>query len=806
MAKWLILSVLMGAAVPAEKLPSEGINLALGKVAKFDPAPNYEDYQPEAVAGVLCDGIYNGCRWGKAGTVGWTNLDRIKLIDIDLGEAQPIGKVTFDTITGLASQVTFPDAVLVFCSVDGQQYHYLCDVLTESLPQQKAINHRFSAEGLKGWGRFVRLAVISGGFYVFCDEIEILQGEHQQDAAVFLDSEPIPADSVRDEAMKRSDWATRKNATLTLLREAETALALRAPLLEDAQLFAETQDVLEDGRKSILNDPSVTTPDFSRGPPYGMIDSRAFSAIGKINAMLWPDKSAVVWHTNDWDWLHPLDAPLGTETNPSIHVDMMQNEWATASFVVTSAADQMQQLSISMDVFDGPTPIPSEQVLEIAHVVHVEAMGFNYRDDAIVPMNSATVDLSPGIAKRIWLTFKTRGLTIAPGTYSTELSVDVDGKSVAMVPLTLRVWPIRFPDDVSLHSNTWGYFDRSTVQGLERAAARDLADHYNTAFTLHHSWIPYPQVDSEGNFTEPLDFTRMDQMLEWCPEVRLWLIWPGFEWGFCRLGTKEYGSSVWEKVFTRWVTEIRDHLAERGIGKESFAWYWLDEANSGEEWEELCLRPSKLVKSIDPEMQVWTNPKARTAQGVKEIEAGLPYFDMYCPVLASITRNRKVLDICHRTRCKSWTYVCSSEKNRDPFAYYRWFSWNAWKLGLGGIGMWVYVDDSNMTFSDYTHGVSYGMVYRGDQTIIASKRWEAWRQGIADYEYLRMLRDAVTEKKNTQQDSVWIRKADRILNDGVDEIVVTGQLGDPSARAVPDDLRVQILECLAGLQNETSSP
>ena len=141
-------------------------------------------------------------------------------------------------------------------------------------------------------------------------------------------------------------------------------------------------------------------------------------------------------------------------------------------------------------------------------------------------------------------------------------------------------------------------------------------------------------------------------------------------------------------------------------------------------------------------MQVWTNPQVKTSQGVREIEEGLPYCDMYCPVLGSIARNPKVLEICHRTRRKSWTYVCSSEKNRNPFAYYRWFAWNAWKLNLGGIGMWVYVDDNNMTFSDYTDGVSYGMVYRGDHGILDSKRWDAWRQGIADYEYLRMLRDA----------------------------------------------------------------
>jgi len=81
----------------------------------------------------------------------------VKLIDIDLGAAYPIDKVTFDTATGLASQVTFPAAVLVFASTNGEQYRYLGDVLTESLPQESGmLNHRFVLDQLTGWGRYVR--------------------------------------------------------------------------------------------------------------------------------------------------------------------------------------------------------------------------------------------------------------------------------------------------------------------------------------------------------------------------------------------------------------------------------------------------------------------------------------------------------------------------------------------------------------------------------------------------------------------------------------------------------------------------
>lgn len=802
----LLIALAAAPVEPSVTKPTDGTNLALGKVVRFDPVPNYHQCRDDDDVRQLCDGVYNGCRWADRGTVGWTRLDRVKLIDIDLGAAFPIEKVTFDSVTGLASQVTFPAAVLVFASNDGEQYRYLGDVLTEAIPQEAGLlNHRFVIGKLKGWGRYVRLAIISGGFFVFCDEIEILQGDHTEAEAAFLDPDPIPVGDVRAYATARIDWATQKNSTLMLLREARKATAARVDLVRNPQRIAAVRSLIEAGHQRVMIDPSVTSADYKQGPPYRDLDGQAFAAVGNLNAALWPEQPVVVWKTNDWTWLRPLDAPLGIKPGANIRVDMMQNEWATASFVVTSASDQWQQLSFSASSFEGPATITSAQVLKIAHVVHAEAMGFNFRDDAMVPIEEGPVRLGPGVAKRIWLTFKTRHKDVTPGTYSSTIEVLAGGTPVATVPVRLRVWPFHFPEDVSLHSNTWGYFDQVVLQGREKAAAQNLADHYNTAFTLHHSWIPYPKPDSEGNFTEPLDFTRMDQMLKWCPDVRLWLIWPGFEWSFCQLGTKEYGTPLWEKVFTKWVTQIRDHLAEKGVPKERFAWYWLDEANSGHEWESLCLRPSQLVKAIDPGMQVWMNPKAKTPQGVREIEEGLPYFDMYCPVLGSINGNSKVLDICHRTRLKSWTYVCSSEKNRDPFAYYRWFSWNAWKLGLGGIGMWVYVDENNMTFSDYTDGVSYGMVYRGDHGIIDSKRWEAWRQGIADYEYLRMLRDVVDAAKKSGTDPERLQEAEHILSEGVDQVVTEHQHDPPAKSALADQLRVQILECLTTLSVKGTS-
>ena len=233
------------------------------------------------------------------------------------------------------------------------------------------------------------------------------------------------------------------------------------------------------------------------------------------------------------------------------------------------------------------------------------------------------------------------------------------------------------------------------------------------------------------------------------------------------------------------------------MDRSEFAWYWIDEPGEAK-WRDVCDPASRLLKKVDPEMLTWEDPSPGVTD--EQLEDSLPYFDMYCPNLGHID-SPTVLDICHRTNLRSWYYACASEKNSSPFAYYRWFSWNAWEMQLGGIGMWVYVDDNGMTFSDYTTGVSYGLIYRGDKGVIGSKRWDAWRQGIADYEYLRMLTDALAAAKQAGENTPAMRTAQRILDGGVAEVVGEDPHGGQSENMdVPDRYRLEILECLAAMQ------
>lgn len=782
---------------------SKGHNLALGRPCRYSPAPNYNTYCKDPNIGYkLTDSQYNGCRWTDKGTVGWiVGRNRVIYIDLDLGAAYPIGEVTFDTITGLRAQVTFPAAVLVFLSSDGQQYRYLGDVLAEYMPQNKLPNHRFALADLKGWGRFVRLAIIPDGFYVFSDEIEIIEGVHTEKEAAYLDSNPILSEQVGAYATGMIDLVKQKNTTLALLRGANEAIDNRATGLRDGDLINEARKLVNDGRKKVLTSRVAIAADYALGPPYRPYELPVFETIARLNSKIFSDGPLLIWQDDHWGPLHYLDVPLTTSLGATVSVDMMNNEWATGSFIVTSASAKALALTVSAEDFEGPATVSADKVLKIQHVVHVEAYGNRFPDDAIVPQAYGPIILAPGISKRIWLTFNTRGMDLKPGAYFSNISVKTGDEKLYKVPIKLVVWPLRFPDKVALQSNTWAYFE-GPIAGLERAAAQDLQDHYNTSLTIHHGFLPYPKIDNEGKFIEPLDFSKLDEVLAWNPGTRLWLLWPGFEFGFRNLGGAIFGSAVWERVFAEWTCQIRDHMLQKGIDKNQFAWYWIDEPN-GKVWDEVCVPASALLKKIDPEMLVWANPASTVNAG--QLKNALPYFDIYCFPQGRVF-DRGIRDICGQTRLESWFYGCASDKNSDPFASYRWFSWAAWRMGLGGIGMWVYADQNSVTFSDYNKGVSYGMIYRKEGCVMASKRWEAWRQGIADFEYLRMLRDAVLSARKANIAGTAIDRAEFILSHAVADVVGTNSNGgDSSKRSLPDFYKNQILKCLAELHIQNTA-
>jgi hypothetical protein len=81
------------------------------------------------------------------------------------------------------------------------------------------------------------------------------------------------------------------------------------------------------------------------------------------------------------------------------------------------------------------------------------------------------------------------------------------------------------------------------------------------------------------------------------------------------------------------------------------------------------------------------------------------------------------------------------------------------------------------------------------------KHSEAIREGVQDYELLCLLRDKVQSVRPAKGDSAWLTQAEKLLGDGVAEVLQTVKADNlewqsAKDRSRMDALRIQLMDAL----------
>jgi hypothetical protein len=727
-----LLAVVAATAQPMAPLP--GVNLALGKPVRFSIEPNYTLCKGGDETD-LTDGKYwqpdNPAKygfWGDTGTVGWSwgGSDQTPgaLITVDLGEVSAISAVGFDTTAG-ASQVTFPGAVLLYVSDDGQAWQYATDLINEAVPQNTFIRHRFVAQDLNSRGRYVGVYVVKGGFYAFVDEIEVMGGGHDPGSVRFA-SPPVALEALNADAGARARAATQKNTSLYLIRSAR-----------DLKPDAATAKALAGLQQHAVAMTEVERVDFSRGLPYTTLDEAVCRTMGAYYQRR-QSGPLTVWAPQPTLWSNTT--PFARPTRPSaikLHADMMVGEREPVAFNVSNNTPRPLRVRVSVA---GPTGWIAAN-LEKRITTHVLSSGFLFSDDALTPFADRAVTIPPGTTRQVWLILNSRGA--AAGNHRATVTVQAAGRTQTL-PLTATVYPVEMPARPQYLSQGWGYFDWKPAAGFEREAAAEMERAYETAQVLHHPYIPWPKVDPETRqLVRPItvDFTKLDEMLAYRPYVRQWLLWTGFEFGYMSLNYRQandvpaVGTPEHDAIFREWVRQIRDHLAEKGFTTNDWAFYWVDEPGD-DSFLKVIVPASKLAKEVDPTILIWEDHQV----SLEALEEYPDAIDIHCCPRSYYRNHPEILAHVLAEKHPSALYECASSKASDPHTYYRLHHLSAVDLGLDGAGMWVW-GDSGGQFSDFDGPhTSYGMVYATDKGPITGKRREAWREGIEDVELFRHLR------------------------------------------------------------------
>jgi len=773
-------------------------NIAQGKKYTLEPRPNYSHCTDAGDKIQLTDGVYTkGYFWTQKSTVGWSGANPA-IITIDLGTVQPICGVSFNTAAGVAG-VQWPLSIFILISDDNKSYSYVGDLVElaseHGQPKTEGYSvHRFWTNKLKAHGRYVKLLCSGQGTFIFIDEIEIYRGpdEWRDEPVVGRKTQDVKkffAEQVVIQAIKK-----RLYNDVAELRRAMADIAIKENLVKE----------LASIEKEIGNIREVSIEGFRTIFPLNNLHRRIFS----VQAAIWRQKGVnglVVWQKNRWDMLSPTEQPRGNGAR--IDVAMMKNEYRSAAFNISNPARRDVELNLAIiELPGGQNP----------NYIAVHEVPFTDTKSG-VPIAAALplmrkvgqyfrTEIAAGMTRQVWLSFHPND--IPAGEYNGKIVIK---GTTTEVPVRLKIYPFKFPDEPTLHLGGWDYTDqdnRYEVTVKNRAAfIQHLREHFVDTPWATSSVMPRGKYDKEGNMTEE---PSVENFLKWIKR------WPNSRnyYVFAAVGSQfagfKIGTPAFKRAVAQWISWWVDKLRQWHIRPGQLGLLLVDEPHSHEQ-DMVIIEYARVIQKAQPEVLIWEDPTWR--QPWKATAELFEVSDVLCPNLPMwISQGKRFADFYIKQRDAGrilWFYSCSGPgKLLDPYSYHRMQHWFCWKYGAEGSGFWAFGDSSGASsWNEYlSRRGAYTPVFLDEDSVTAGKHMEAIREGIEDYEYLRMLQDRIAQLESSGTENSSVDAAKRLLASAGERVTSCMTKTEmiywqqPKDRSVADSVRVEVLEMLAQLR------
>jgi Domain of unknown function (DUF4091) len=528
---------------------------------------------------------------------------------------------------------------------------------------------------------------------------------------------------------------------------------------------------------------------------------------------------SVWWCESGWKVGHEsglLDNPRG-ELEP-VAVSAARGEFESAQVVlrpekqgelVWAAAGPMRSL------WGRETPI-AVKIYEVAYVQVTRptdstgAPGW-YPD----PLSSLPLPLALPARQNqpLWLTFHVPRET-KPGDYHGELRLKTSLGDVN-VPLRVHVYDFALPEETHLKSALgMGAHEINRYHHLEQPQDKEAVyEKYLRNFAEHrispYSFYDYAPIDiqfaGEGtNKHAQVDFTRFDRAAErWLDQAHFntfMLPLRGMGGGTFQsrhlgeLEGFEEGTPEFARLFQDYLSQIETHLRKRNWLPKAFT-YWFDEP-----------APKDFSFVVDGMERLYAAaPGARRMLTVEPEPPLLGHVDIWCGLTPKWTP-----DLVRQRReagDEVWWYICCgphapyiTEFIDHPGTELRLWPWQSWQYGVQGILIWetLYwtspaafpppkLQDPWADPMSYTSGYGekpgeIGYWGNGDGRFlyppqrdvkidqapcldgpVNSIRWENLRDGMEDYEYFWLLKQAATRELVWHGDTELLKQARELL-------------------------------------------
>lgn len=714
-------------------------NLALHQKLGYSPKPAYHLTEHPRDPYLLTNGRIDKSLWYekyREKTVGWNHVSLVE-ITIDLGRICNVGNINVYTVGGGRSGVEYPEYVIASTSLNGKNYTFSSFTSSDgwdfgaNLAKPKVINLPVEQRA-----RYIKLLVRPTAMFFFTDEIEVIE------------SASAVMDNTSDHYLSQGKMTELVEKARQIQRDMD-ALKERFSQLKQADAFLEME-------KKIGSLSQNTT----------------FDEVAKIESEFSVFRARLLNSNYKTDWLcyqaEPMDilrygnVPAGLPEDTSIAMYQWQNEYSAAAInlVNCSTAPIVFKMSLS-PLRHEDKDIDSIGIFELRRAVYVRVINTGLVADPLVLQNSKPFPVLPGETVQIWIEAYPRELKA--GQYAAAIAITAEGgnvsKTLQTVPIKLEVADRIFPRELPFSSCNWDYVtirDRFTSKNTERAkrAVIDIENHYTNVVVIRHDKIFYDNKSSLLSHKLGSELAIRDKVNP------VFLIFLGGQSHLeKRFGT--FRTPKWESNFKLFLAQFRDYMQKSGLGYDRFALYPFDES-VGEDF----VYVAQIIRDFDPKLKIYANKWIKPAEFSKL--KGL--IDIWCPHIPDVLANKGRFDKYRSSGVfdKIWCYhanlpaerffapgktMTSKQWRRQNKVFWRTMPIVAASLEMTGAGFWVYQDADRSGWVKDTMG-EYSLVYNGvenpdkncfPESIVPSKRWRQWRQGIEDAVCLAGNKDLLGE-------------------------------------------------------------
>ncbi|HET8573179.1 MAG TPA: glycoside hydrolase domain-containing protein [Edaphocola sp.] len=284
---------------------------------------------------------------------------------------------------------------------------------------------------------------------------------------------------------------------------------------------------------------------------------------------------------------------------------------------------------------------------------------------------------------------------------------------------------INKPVPKTLNAVNWGYLNYPMLKGIEAKAVSDMRRHHINTFVVPPAVLP------NINAT---DLSRLKDYLNYLPRDGKILLFMNYAQAGNKLGTQRMAflSTPWKSAFLLWYSKIMTVARSMGFKGSDIYLYPYDEIKNPADIQDFRQMMAWL-KPVKPEARFFATILNKAAA-----DALFNYLD-----IAQFYSGTGLVGKYQNSHTQKWTYaILGASRSLPSYQSYRLMAWQAYRNNVSGIGFWNYAGNKSRTFVSSTfdnYPKDYTVIYNSPSgNIISSRRWEAFKLGLEDYQVIRI--------------------------------------------------------------------